>query len=203
MAKQDQAKDKGKNKHVQRKPAEEQPSCERPEEEAPEAAAPCAERGENEKAETAAAPVEWLVEKEDLINQLKRAKADLDNFRRISRLEQERIREYAQFDFFKRFLPVIDNLERAKQSACREEVPSVYREGLEMIYRQLMELLEQEGINRIEAKGCVFDPNCHHAVMQAEGGEGEPDTVAEELAPGYRYKDRILRPAMVTAYPSE
>lgn len=138
---------------------------------------------------------EWEKEREELKARLMRKQADFDNFRRISRAEQEETREYALFIFLQKLLPVLDNLERAIDSAQAETVPDSYREGLEMIYRQMLQLLEQEGVAMMESLGQPFDPNYHHAVLQVE--EGEPGCVVEELQKGYLYKQRVLRPAMV------
>ncbi len=155
-------------------------------------------QGEEDLTDLEIAEKEWHQEKEGLLDQVKRKQADIDNLRRISRQEQETAREYALQDFLSRLLPVIDNLERGIESArCDDKIPSSYLEGLEMIRKQMTQLLEQEGVTRIEAEGCKFDPNCHHAVMQEESEENEPGTVLEELQKGYRHKKRILRPAMV------
>ena len=137
----------------------------------------------------------WQQEKEELLARLVRKQADFDNFRRISRAEQEEAREYGLFKFLEKLLSVLDNLERALSSARREAVPDAYTEGLEMIYRQVLQLLEQEGVTVMTPEGESFDPYVHHAVLQVE--EGEPGCVVEELQKGYFYKKRVLRPAMV------
>lgn len=141
---------------------------------------------------------QWQQEKEELLDRIKRKQADLDNLRRIGKLEQVEARDYALHDFLSRLLPVLDNIERALESArAADDVSQAYVEGLEMIQKQILQLLEQEGVSVIEACGTLFDPHCHHAVMQVESGEGEPGTVLEELQKGYRHRQRILRPAMV------
>lgn len=135
---------------------------------------------------------------EELLNQLKRKQADIDNLRRIARAEQAEMREYALHEFLCRLLPVLDNLERGLESAREDQsVPASYVEGLEMIYKQLLQLLEQEGVSEIEAVGTPFDPNYHHAVMQVESDQGEPGTVLEEFQKGYKHRSRVLRPSMV------
>ncbi|MEW5785912.1 MAG: nucleotide exchange factor GrpE [Bacillota bacterium] len=157
-----------------------------------------------ESSAPAAAETAWQREKEELSGQLQRKhdellrkQADFDNFRRISRSEQEEAREYALFSFLEKLLPILDNLERALQSARQANVAATYVEGLEMIYKQLAHLLELEGVTVIDCAGRPFDPHYHHAVMQAAEGEGEPGTVTEELQRGYMHKKRVLRPAMV------
>ncbi|OPL09942.1 MAG: hypothetical protein AVO34_04490 [Firmicutes bacterium ML8_F2] len=135
---------------------------------------------------------------EELLDQLKRKQADIDNLRRIAKAEQAEMRDYALHDFLCRLLPVLDNLERGLISAREDKaVPASYVEGLEMIHKQLLQLFEQEGVSEIEAVGTTFDPNCHHAVMQVESDEEEPGTVMEELQKGYKHRTRILRPSMV------
>jgi molecular chaperone GrpE len=155
--------------------------------------------------EAAAAPDQrpWEKEIEELTarlqqkhDELLRKQADFDNYRRISKNEKEEVREYALSDFFKKLLPVLDNMERALESARQGNVASSYVEGLEMIQKQLLTLLDQEGVTVIECVGKPFDPNFHHAVLQEEG-EGEADLVAAELQRGYMHKKRLLRPSMV------
>jgi molecular chaperone GrpE len=141
---------------------------------------------------------EWQKEKDDLLDQLKRKQADIDNLRRIGKMEQAEAREYALHEFLCRLLPVLDNMERGLEAArAAEDVPSAYIEGLEMIRKQLLQILDQEEVSVIEAVGTAFDPNCHHAVMQVDDHDSEPGSVLEELQKGYRHRKRILRPAMV------
>lgn len=66
-----------------------------------------------------------------------------------------------------------------------------------MVYRQLKDALANHGVEEIETVGKPFDPTIHHAVMQEEDEEAEPETVIEELQKGYYLKDRVIRPAMV------
>ncbi len=140
----------------------------------------------------------WQQEREELLDQIKRKQADIDNLRRIGKKEQAEAREYALHQFLCRMLPVIDNLERALESARNDQsIPAGHVEGIDMIYKQLLQIMEQEGVCEIEAEGCPFDPNYHHAVMQEDREEEEPGTVLEELQKGYCHRDRVLRPSMV------
>lgn len=153
---------------------------------------------QSELSELEAAEEKWLQEKEELLDSLKRKQADIDNLRRISKMEQADAREYALHEFLSRLLPVLDNIERALDSArSAENIPAAFVDGLDMIRRQLLQLFEQEGVSMIESVGEQFDPNCHHAVLQIESEEAEPGTVLEELQRGYRHRKRILRPSMV------
>ncbi len=140
----------------------------------------------------------WAQEKEELLDRLKRKQAEMENLRRISKKEQAEAREYALHDFLSRLLPVLDNLERALESARSDEgIPDAHLDGLKMIYRQMLQILEQEGVSVIEAKGAPFDPHCHHAVMEVDSDHEEPGNVVEEMQKGYWHRERVLRPAMV------
>lgn len=140
----------------------------------------------------------WARQKEELIELVQRKQADLDNFRRISRKKEEEIRSYGLFDFLEKLLPVLDNLERALDTAYGEEgVPETHCQGLEMIRKQLLQLLEQEGVEPIAALGQAFDPHFHEAVICSAEARGEPGSVVEEVQKGYLYKERVLRPARV------
>ncbi len=151
-----------------------------------------------DEAETGEEEWSWEREKEELLDTIKRKQAEMDNLRRINKMEQAAARDYALYDFLCRLLPVMDNLERALDSArADDDVPESFASGLEMIYRQLLQVMEQEGVSAIEAAGQPFDPHCHHAVMQVESEEDKPGHVVEELQKGYRHRKRILRPAMV------
>lgn len=154
--------------------------------------------GEEREPEAGTEEKLWEQEKEELLDRLKRKQAEMDNLRRINKLEQAEAREYALHDFLCRLLPVLDNLERALHSARSDKnVPESYIDGMEMIYKQLLQILEQEGVSVIEAEGTPFDPHCHHAVMEVDSEEEEPGSVVEELQKGYRHRQRVLRPAMV------
>jgi len=151
-----------------------------------------------ELSELEAARLEWEKEKAELLDRIMRKQADLDNLRRIGKMEQAEAREYALYDFLNRLLPVLDNIERALEAArTAADLPATYLEGLEMIRKQLEQILTQEGVSVIEAAGTPFDPHCHHAVMEVENEEHAPGTVTEELQKGYRHRQRILRPSMV------
>lgn len=151
-----------------------------------------------ELSELEAARLEWEKEKAELLDKILRKQADIDNLRRISKMEQTEAREYALYDFLNRLLPVLDNIERALEAArIAAGLPVTYLEGLEMIRKQLDQILTQEGVSLIEAAGTPFDPHCHYAVMEVESEEHDPGTVTEELQKGYRHRQRILRPSMV------
>lgn len=66
-----------------------------------------------------------------------------------------------------------------------------------MVYRQFLNVLSQAGLTLIETEGKPFNPHEHNAVMQVEADDVESGMVVEELQPGYRYLDRVIRPSIV------
>jgi len=143
-------------------------------------------------------------EKEELRHTLVRRQADFENYRK--RIERERLEEAQRVvaRLIEGLLPVLDAFERAL-AAHDDPAYEDYRKGFELIYRQLRDALERQGLNRIEAEGKTFDPHLHHAVERVESEDYEDGEVLEVLQPGYRLRDKVLRPATVrvAVHPAE
>jgi molecular chaperone GrpE len=129
-----------------------------------------------------------------LLDRLARLQAEFDNYRKRAARENADFREYAVADATRSLLPVIDNLSLAlKNCGSADE----FKRGVELIHKQLQDLLQKLNVQRIPAKGEPFDPRLHEAIEMVESNEVPDNHVLEELAAGYRIKDRLLRPAMV------
>lgn len=139
----------------------------------------------------------WKKEADENYERLLRARADLENFRRRTRKDQQNLAKYAAAPLMESLLPVIDNLERALDAGAKSEEAEALHKGVEMISRQLLQILEEHGLSTIEAEGKEFNPHEHNAVMQVEAAGVESGMVVEELQKGYRFKDRVIRPSMV------
>lgn len=127
-----------------------------------------------------------------------RLRADFDNMRRRHQIELESIQKYRAQSLLTQLLPVIDNFERALQvEVVSEDAKSLYK-GIEMVYKTLVEATKQEGLEVIPAEGVAFDPNVHQAVMQESDPDKESGIVLKELQKGYKLKDRVIRPSMVS-----
>ncbi len=121
--------------------------------------------------------------------------ADFDNYRR--RVERERARAVTagKRELILPLLDVMDDFERAL--AYSGESPQPVVEGLRAIHRRLVTLLEAHGVRAFTSEGRAFNPTLHEVVSLA-GGDGEGSgTVLDELSPGYRWGDEVLRPARV------
>jgi len=133
-------------------------------------------------------------ERDSLLDRLARAQAEFENARRRGAKEQQDFRDYAAADAIKALLPVIDSLERALQV---KSDGGDFRSGVELIYKQLQDVLAKLGVRAIAAKREPFDPHVHEAIEMVETTEAPDHQVLEELQRGYKFKDRLLRPAMV------
>jgi molecular chaperone GrpE len=133
-------------------------------------------------------------ERDSLLDRLARAQAEFENARRRAAKEQQDFRDYAAADVVKSLLPVIDSFERALQA---KSDPGDFRSGVELIYKQLQDSLAKLGVRPIPAKGEPFDPRFHEAIEMVETSDAPDHEVLEEFQRGYKYKDRLLRPAMV------
>lgn len=136
-------------------------------------------------------------ERDELRQMLILRQADFDNFRKRVDRERREDRERAVSALAESILPVLDNFERAL-AAGQDPAYREYRRGFEMIYRQMAELLAKHGIARMESPvGKPFDPHSHHAVERVETADRPEDTVIEEVQAGYKFHQRVLRPAQV------
>jgi molecular chaperone GrpE len=133
-------------------------------------------------------------ERDSLLDRLARQQAEFDNARKRTVREQQEFREYAAADALKSLLPVVDSLDRALQIKSEAEE---FRNGVDLIYKQLQTALAKLSVHPIASKGEPFDPHYHEAIEMVETTEAPDHHVVEELQRGYKYKDRLLRPAMV------
>lgn len=127
-----------------------------------------------------------------------RLRADYDNLTRRNRLDREASEKYRAQSLLTELLPVLDNLDRALQVEVTNEEAVALFKGVEMVYQQLLAATEKEGLELIAAEGENFDPNFHQAVMQEQDSEKETGIILRELQKGYKLKDRVLRPSMVS-----
>lgn len=140
---------------------------------------------------------QMAAENEQLREALKRHKADFDNFRRRTQKEKEQLRDAAKEALLATLLPVLDNFERAIESAKTAQDVASVRQGIEMVANQLMGLLSSEGLERLDLLGKPFDPTVAEALAVEERTDVPDGQIVEVLRPAYRFKDRIIRPALV------
>ena len=131
------------------------------------------------------------------LEQHQRLLAEFDNYRKRVERERSEAERRGVASLMARLLPLLDDFERARVALLSKE-GGIDREGLLIIVRRLAENLEREGLTQIEASpGTEFDPQVHEAVLTIPTAEVPEGSVAEVLESGYRYGDRLIRPARV------
>jgi molecular chaperone GrpE len=132
------------------------------------------------------------------LDDLKRLKAEFENYRKRVIREQTQMVERASEQLVERLLPVLDNFELALIAADRTKDYEALVRGVEIVFGELADLLHKEGLRKIEALGKPFDPTQHEAVLEVGDGPAEGDpVVAEVVRNGYTLKGKVVRPAMV------
>jgi molecular chaperone GrpE len=97
----------------------------------------------------------------------------------------------------KRYIEVLDDLERALKNRPQEGEGAVWANGIELIYRKFLNILESEGVKPMNLEGADFDPNQHEAISSEESPDHTSGQIIEVLQRGYKQGDRVLRPALV------
>ncbi len=133
----------------------------------------------------------------EYLDDVKRLKAEFENYRKRVLKEQTRAVELAAEPLMAKLLEVLDEFELALMAAEGKPDFDRFLHGVELVYAKLTDILRSEGLDRIDAQGKPFDPGRHEALLQSEGeAEGEP-FVADVLRTGYTLKGRVIRPVGV------
>jgi len=151
-------------------------------------------------------PIKALEEKLDSVEQEAkdnydrwlRVSAEFENYQKRAAREMNDFRKFANENFVKAMLPVVDNLDRAIELSSNDKhAESSMLEGVRMTLKEILKVFEQFNVKPFESLGKIFDPSLHQAVMQEETEAHPENSVAKELQKGYMMHDRLLRPAMV------
>lgn len=138
-----------------------------------------------------------LAKVEEYKNALQRERADFQNFRKRTERENEALRAKLGTEALLKFLPVVDDFERAMEAIPQEQRQSEALKGFHLILRKLQAILEAEGIKSIHPLGEPFDPNFHEAIGMDETSDYESQHISAVLQKGYLHGEKVLRPAMV------
>jgi molecular chaperone GrpE len=126
-----------------------------------------------------------------------RARAELINYKKRTDRDRERVYQDTTAKVVRRYLEILDDLERALKDRPQEGQGAAWAEGIELIYQKLKAILQAEGIEAMKAQGDIFDPNLHEAIAQTDSDEHESGEIIEVIQEGYLIGDRVLRPAVV------
>lgn len=140
-------------------------------------------------------------ERDEYLELLRRERAEFENFRKRASKEHNEAVDRGVEQVCSELLLVLDNFGYTLQAAEQSSDDQLAK-GVEMVHRQLLETLGRFGLETVPGEGATFDPTIHEAVAQVDAGEElgeavEEPVVVEVMRPGYRFKDRLLRPASV------
>jgi molecular chaperone GrpE len=126
-----------------------------------------------------------------------RSQADFENYKKRAAREKEEAIKYANSSLLQQLVPIIDNFELGLAAAKEQGKESPIYSGMVLVQKQLSDLLAENGLQPIEAEGQPFDPNLHEAIAHEPSDQVPEGMVLRQTRRGYRYKDRLLRPAKV------
>lgn len=150
-------------------------------------------KAKSQKPKTAQNLQQQIVE---LTDALQRERADAENVRRRAEGERLQMANFYKAMILRELLPALDNLERALKHVPKDLATNDYVKGVQSVAKEFDKALEQIGVERIKTVGEVFDPKLHEAISVEDAG-GQVEVVCEELQPGYRLGDEIIRHALV------
>ena len=133
---------------------------------------------------------------EKYLNQLKYARADLENL-------QKNVQKYVDEGVTKEKLKLVQQILTIAEEAdivlneAKKTKNSILVEGMEMIRKKLWKVISCEGLCPIEAMGKPFDPNVHEAIQQVETCDYPEGMIVEEIKKGYLLNGKVFRPCLV------
>lgn len=127
-------------------------------------------------------------ERDQYLDASRRLQAEFENYKKAVAKREVEARERANESLVTEILPVLDACDGALASGATDVEP---------VRTALIDALTKQGLDRIDAADEVFDPALHDAVMHEPSEDGNGPVVAEVMRAGYRWKGRVVRPAMV------
>jgi len=129
--------------------------------------------------------------------QMLRDQAEMQNVRKRLQGEVDKARKFALEKFSEDLLPIMDNLERAIQSAGDDEASKGVVEGVELTRKSFVDVLAKYNVEQIDPHGEPFDPQLHEAMTMVPNPDMEPNSVMDVFQKGYSLNGRLIRPARV------
>lgn len=148
------------------------------------------------KAETEIKPSDAKIA--ELNDKYMRLYSDFENYKRRTSKERIEFSQVAAKDFFVMMLPVIDDFERAMKSVTDAKDIDAVKEGITLIYQKFTKTLFAKGLEPMESKGVVFDPEVHEAITNIPAPTDDlKGKVVDELEKGYYLNSKVIRYAKV------
>src|SRR5436309_6691634 len=158
---------------------------------------PKAPEGRREEYETEDAMASLQADLDGFRDLALRSQADFENYKKRCAREKEEAIKYAKKWLLEQLVAIIDNFELGLAAAREQGDQSPIYSGMILVQKQLNDLLAENGLQPIEAEGKTFDPNLHEAIAHEPSNQFPEGTVLRQARRGYRFKERLLRPAKV------
>jgi molecular chaperone GrpE len=127
-----------------------------------------------------------------------REAADFENYKKRAARERQEAVTFANEVLLRKLMPVLDSFEMALAATAADGAAAQsLQAGVLMVYNQLKSTLAEAGLEEIDARGKVFDPNLHEAVSQQESAHVPEGNVVQQIRKGYKFRNRLVRPAGV------
>ena len=126
-----------------------------------------------------------------------RLAAEFENYKKRMFRQSEDLVHHAEAGVLIDLLDVLDNFERALDSAADKKDFKAFKKGVNMIFEQMKKILDDHNVSQIDTVGKTFDPDLHEAVMQIETDQQPEGVIAQELSGGYKKGKKVIRHAKV------
>ncbi|RUM62223.1 MAG: nucleotide exchange factor GrpE [Persephonella sp.] len=126
----------------------------------------------------------------------KRLEDEFENYKIRMRKEKEEAKDEGALRVIKSFIEIVDNFEKALESAKTATDINAFIKGVQMIHYQLNRFLQDHGMEKIEVCG-EFNPIEHEAIETVKAEEHQPNSIVKVIQTGYKYKGKVIRPAKV------
>jgi len=138
-----------------------------------------------------------LRENEILEENFLRLRAEFDNFRKRSEREKKEITLRANEEMLREIVKILDQFDLALNSTGNLPENEPFVEGVKMVYKNFFTILDSQGLKKVDALGEIFNPAYHEAITVEEHPDKKQNEIIEVFRTGYKYQEKILRPALV------
>jgi molecular chaperone GrpE len=126
-----------------------------------------------------------------------RSMAEFANYKKRVERDREQTQQTLTGTIVKRYLEVVDDLERALKARPKDGEGAAWANGIELIYHKLITVLDNQEVKAMDALGQPFDPSRHEAIGHMESETYPSGHISEVVQNGYLIGERVLRPALV------
>jgi molecular chaperone GrpE len=134
---------------------------------------------------------------EEYLDGWQRERAEFANYKKRMERERHQLQHNIAGNIIRKYLEILDDLERALQNQPPDGEGATWAEGIELVYRKFLTALEAEGVVPMEVANQQFDPNLHEAISQEPSEDVESGQIIDVVRNGYMIGERALRPASV------